>query len=165
MKILLALLLLFGIATVPVLAGQDKITICHAAGLEGTTKFVTLTIAAPAVYGPAGHFNENGTTQAGHEQDYFGPCEGDEEPTPTPTATDTPTPTPEPTPTATPTETPIPTATPTPEPTNEPTPTPTVEPTPTPTVEPTPEPTETPTCDIPEGCDKPETTLPPTDTE
>lgn len=53
---------------------QEKITICHAAGLEGTTKYVTLTLAYPAVYGPAGHFNENGTTRAGHEQDYLGEC-------------------------------------------------------------------------------------------
>lgn len=59
-------------------AGQDKVTICHAAGQAGTTHFVTLTIGAPAVYGPGGHFNENGTPQAGHEQDYMGPCQGDE---------------------------------------------------------------------------------------
>lgn len=58
--------------------GQEKVTICHAAGLAGTTKYVTLTIAAPAVFGPAGHFFENGTTRAGHEQDYFGACAGDE---------------------------------------------------------------------------------------
>lgn len=69
--------------------GSDKITICHAAGLEGTTQYVTLTLSENAVYGPGGHFNENGTPQAGHEQDYFGPCEGDgtttEEPPPTTT--------------------------------------------------------------------------------
>jgi hypothetical protein len=52
----------------------DKITICHAAGLEGTTHYITLTIGYEAVYGPGGHFNENGTTQAGHEQDYLGAC-------------------------------------------------------------------------------------------
>ena len=56
----------------------EKVTICHAAGLAGTTKYVTLTISYNAVYGPGGHFNENGTTQAGHEEDYLGPCEGDE---------------------------------------------------------------------------------------
>ena len=39
----------------------DKVTICHAAGLEGTTHYETLTIGYEAVYGPAGHFYENGT--------------------------------------------------------------------------------------------------------
>ena len=52
-----------------------KVTICHAAGLAGTTHFETLTIGYPAVYGPAGHFFENGTPQAGHEDDYFGACQ------------------------------------------------------------------------------------------
>ena len=55
-------------------AAAEKVTICHAAGLADTTQFVTLTIAEPAVYGPAGHFEENGTPRAGHEQDYFGEC-------------------------------------------------------------------------------------------
>jgi hypothetical protein len=55
----------------------DKVTICHAAGQAGTTKFVTLTIGYEAVYGPGGHFNEDGTPQAGHEQDYFGACQTD----------------------------------------------------------------------------------------
>lgn len=55
-------------------AGTPKVTICHAAGQEGTTQYVTLNISVNAVYGPGGHFNENGTTQAGHEQDYLGPC-------------------------------------------------------------------------------------------
>lgn len=54
--------------------GEDKITICHASGQAGTTKFETLTISRNAVFGPGGHFNENGTPQAGHEQDYMGPC-------------------------------------------------------------------------------------------
>ena len=58
----------------------DKVTICHAAGLEGTTHYETLTIGYEAVYGPAGHFYENGTPQAGHEQDYLGAC--NEEPPP-----------------------------------------------------------------------------------
>ena len=55
-------------------AAAEKVTICHAAGLADTTQFVTLTIAEPAVFGPAGHFEENGTPRAGHEQDYFGEC-------------------------------------------------------------------------------------------
>jgi outer membrane biosynthesis protein TonB len=95
----------------PVEASQEQVTICHAAGLDGTTHFVTITIGAPAVYGPAGHFYENGTPQAGHEQDYFGPCVTDEA-TPTPDPTPTPTPTPEPTPTPTPIVTPTPVMTP-----------------------------------------------------
>ena len=59
----------------PALGGQGKVTLCHAAGLEGTTKYVELTVGYPAAYGPAGHFFENGTTRAGHEQDYLGACE------------------------------------------------------------------------------------------
>lgn len=58
--------------------GSEKITICHAAGLEGTTHYETLNIGYEAVYGEAGHFYENGTTRAGHEQDYLGECRGDE---------------------------------------------------------------------------------------
>ena len=54
--------------------GDDKITICHAAGQEGTTTFVTLHLPEQAVFGQGGHFNENGTPQAGHEDDYMGPC-------------------------------------------------------------------------------------------
>ena len=55
------------------------VTICHAAGLDGTTQYVTLTLNANAVYGQSGHFKEPGTPNAGHEDDYEGPCEGDEE--------------------------------------------------------------------------------------
>lgn len=69
--------------------GQQQVTICHAAGLEGTTQYVTLTIAYPAVYGPAGHFFENGTPRAGHEQDYLGACVT--EPPPPPTCEEDPT--------------------------------------------------------------------------
>jgi hypothetical protein len=90
-----------------VLAGT-KVTICHASGLAGTTKFETLTISENAVYGRkgnAGHFEENGTPRAGHEQDYFGACKTDATPTPVPT--ETPAPTATPTPSATPSETPV----------------------------------------------------------
>lgn len=52
----------------------DKVTICHAAGLEGTDQFVTLELPTQAVYGNGGHFHENGTTRAGHEGDYMGAC-------------------------------------------------------------------------------------------
>lgn len=79
------------------LASQPKVTICHAAGQAGTTHYVELTIGYPAVYGPAGHFYENGTTRAGHEDDYLGPCRV--APTPTPTTRPTPTIPPQPTPT------------------------------------------------------------------
>ncbi len=138
--ILAASALVIALAVTSNVAAEDKVTICHAAGLDGTTKFVTLTIARPAVYGPAGHFNENGTTQAGHEDDYLGPCEGDSEPTPpVPTQFVGPSPsvTPEPSPVVTP------------EPTPEVTPTPVV----------TPEPEHS-----PEG-PRPEPTAPATDVE
>ncbi len=46
----------------------DKVTLCHAAGQAGTTQFVT------AAFGQAGHFNEDGTPAAGHEDDYLGAC-------------------------------------------------------------------------------------------
>lgn len=78
----------------------EFVTICHAAGLAGTTKFVTLTIPYNAAYGQAGHFGENGTPNAGHEQDYEGACEGDET-TPTDTTPTTPTETTPTTPTTT----------------------------------------------------------------
>jgi hypothetical protein len=65
---------------VTAVSAGEKITICHAAGLDGTTKFVTLTISENAVFGEGGHFNENGTTQAGHEQDYMGACSPEDEP-------------------------------------------------------------------------------------
>ena len=42
---------------------------------------VTLTLPYNAVFGQAGHFNEDGTPQAGHEQDYLGPCQTPPPPT------------------------------------------------------------------------------------
>ena len=72
--ILAVLAATFFIGAGTVNATSDKVTICHAAGQEGTTHYVTLTIGYNAVYGPAGHFYENGTPRAGHEQDYLGPC-------------------------------------------------------------------------------------------
>ena len=94
--LMLAGLLVGGVVTATFAAGQPKVTICHAAGLAGTTKYVTLTLAYPAVYGPAGHFYENGTPRAGHEQDYLGPCGNGTQPTPTPRPTVAPTPRPTP---------------------------------------------------------------------
>jgi hypothetical protein len=73
----------------PAFGTNEKITICHAAGQEGTTKFVTLELPPAAVFGPGGHFNENGTPAAGHEQDYMGPCRGDTTSTETTGTTET----------------------------------------------------------------------------
>lgn len=60
----------------------DKVTICHIAGLASPNNAneVTLTVSVNALYAPGGHFNENGTTQAGHEKDYLGACRGDGDP-------------------------------------------------------------------------------------
>lgn len=75
------------VAALPVLAQQqERITFCHAAGQDDTTQFVTLTLPYNAVFGQAGHFNEDGTPAAGHEHDYLGPCEEDPS-TPTTTTT------------------------------------------------------------------------------
>lgn len=79
----------------------NKITICHATSSE-TNPYVEITIACEAMYGNgnAGHFSENGTTLAGHEDDYVlhegGSCNIPTEavPTPTPTESLIPTPTP-----------------------------------------------------------------------
>jgi outer membrane biosynthesis protein TonB len=171
MKRLLIVLLVcasaFMTATVTVVSKSDKVTICHATSSE-KNPFETLTISENAVYGPGGHFNENGTTQAGHEEDYMGPC--DPEPTCNPEPTNEPTPEPTTNPTPEPTSEPTsnPTQEPTPEPTLEPTPDPTPEPEPTPEATPvgTPEATPGPTDDgLPRGprvTQEPE--LPPTDT-
>jgi hypothetical protein len=49
--------------------GPDpKITICHAAGRAGTTKYVTITMSSN---GQNGHITERGTPEAGHEQDFI----------------------------------------------------------------------------------------------
>lgn len=58
-------------------SAADKVTICHAAGLAGSTQFATLTIPTPAL---SGHFDNNGTPLAGHEEDFFGFCPGDNDP-------------------------------------------------------------------------------------
>ena len=57
------------------------VTFCHVAGLaEDPANTVTITADEHAVFGQAGHFEENGTPRAGHEQDYLGPCEEPEVP-------------------------------------------------------------------------------------
>ena len=53
----------------------EKVTICHAAGREGTEHFIELTLSWNGAFGQAGHFYEDGTPRAGHEQDVLGPCE------------------------------------------------------------------------------------------
>lgn len=76
MKFAAALLLGVGAALLfaaPAEGQQDKVTICHATGSAGNP-YVTLKIPRNAAFGKAGHFNENGTTRAGHEDDYLGPC-------------------------------------------------------------------------------------------
>jgi hypothetical protein len=86
--VLFAIALAFGVFAAPaaLAAKPTKITICHAAGLaDEPANWVTLSLPPNAVYGQNGasaHFNEQGTPLAGHEQDYLGPCEGDEEPPP-----------------------------------------------------------------------------------
>ena len=56
-----------------------KVTVCHAAGLAGTTHYVAITISAN---GLNGHFLNNGTPKAGHEEDYIAteerPCNAPE---------------------------------------------------------------------------------------
>lgn len=50
-------------------------TFCHVAGLASDpANYITLTTAIAAAIGQAGHFGENGTPNAGHEQDTVGPC-------------------------------------------------------------------------------------------
>ena len=49
-------------------AGVGKVTICHAAGRAGTTKFVQITISANA---KNKHLDDHGTPAAGHEQDFL----------------------------------------------------------------------------------------------
>ena len=60
----------------------DFVTFCHVAGREeDPANTVTLTLPYNAVFGHAGHFNEDGTPNAGHEQDHLGPCQAPPPPT------------------------------------------------------------------------------------
>jgi hypothetical protein len=108
------------------LAQGKKITICHATSSE-TNPYESETISCNAIYGQngnAGHFDENGTPQAGHEDDVFadenGLCPGETLPTPSVTPSIEPTPTiiieatEEPTPSLQPTVSPTPTGSPDP---------------------------------------------------
>ena len=116
-KVLLLVALIALALPVAAQATKDKVYVCHAAGHEGTTKFVTLYVPANESGFPNGHFTEGGTTAAGHEDDYLGKCI--ENTTPSPTPEITPSPTPEVTPVPTPEITPEPTT----EVTSDPTPT------------------------------------------
>ena len=85
----------FGIAGALVFAGaveaegnHGKVTICHATSSE-TNPWQELTIGYQAVYGPAGHFSEPGSPNAGHEEDYEGPCQTTTTSTTTPDDTTT----------------------------------------------------------------------------
>jgi hypothetical protein len=50
----------------------SKITLCHADGHAGTTKFSEITVSCT---GAENHFDPiTGTPQAGHEDDVLGPC-------------------------------------------------------------------------------------------
>lgn len=92
-NLVLALSALAVVAGVSVISGVtpdahaacEKLTICHAAGQAGTIHFVEVTACRNAIIGQAGHFNEDGTPNAGHELDVFGPCES-EDPTPEPSS-------------------------------------------------------------------------------
>ena len=135
--VLSAAIILAAVWRIPALAARPvMITICHAAGLaDEPAQWVELTLPYDAVYGPAGHFSEPGSPNAGHERDYEGPCVIEATATPVPTEVP-PTSTPvDPTPTEvepTPTEV-------------EPTPT-EVEPTPTVVIESTPPPCDEDPC-------------------
>jgi hypothetical protein len=95
LTIAMALVLQAVIGPDKVSAGKDEVCICHAAGQEGTTHFVTVCANRTAIFGQAGHFNEDGTPRAGHEQDYLGPCS---EPSPPPSPAPSSSPEPEPSP-------------------------------------------------------------------
>lgn len=101
--LVIAAVLAVGILSATSSSAAEKVTLCHADGQSGTLKFSELTISVNAAYGQAGHFNEDGTPQAGHEDDYLGPCKT--------TSTTTPTTTPSTTPTTTPSTVPPPSTT------------------------------------------------------
>lgn len=69
--------------------GQIKVDVCHAAGQAGTTKFVTLNVPATDSGFPQGHYSEDGTPLAGHEDDYLGACTVDDTTTTTEGTTST----------------------------------------------------------------------------
>lgn len=122
-----ALVLVLALA-LPATAAADKVTICHAAGLDGTTKYVRIVVARQAT---SGHFDNNGTPLAGHEDDLL--LEGDVE---CPGGSVEPTPTPSQSVTPTPSQSPTASTAPTPSPSGEPVASPTLTPGTTPDIEP-----------------------------
>jgi outer membrane biosynthesis protein TonB len=137
---------LFVLGTSAVIAKQDKVLVCHATSSEANP-YVTLEVPANEGGYPQGHYTENGTPKAGHEDDYLGACP---EPSPPPSQPPSAPPSSPPSapPSTPPTEPPPtvePSATPTlPPPTAPPTAQPDPDPTPVPSLEPTPVPTPTP---------------------
>src|SRR3989344_7595360 len=93
--------------------GNEVITICHATESEANpyTKLVVSNLSQ------AGHFDNNGTPNSGHEDDLWFegdvPCPDDVTPSPSPSVSPSATPTPSPTvsPSATPTASPSPSPT------------------------------------------------------
>jgi uncharacterized repeat protein (TIGR01451 family) len=71
----LAALAIAGATSARVASKPDVVTFCHVAGRgEDPANTVTLTLPYGAAFGQAGHFNEDGTPNAGHEQDHLGAC-------------------------------------------------------------------------------------------
>jgi hypothetical protein len=54
------------------LTREPKVTVCHASGREGTTKYVAIEVSA---HGANAHFTNNGTPKAGHELDFIATAE------------------------------------------------------------------------------------------
>lgn len=151
-----AVVTLLMVFAIPVLAGEDKVYVCHATSSE-SNPWVTLPVPPTDTGYPQGHFTENGTQEAGHEQDYLGYCEGDE-PSASPSFSSSPSTSPQPT--ASPSPTVEPTSSPSAEPSS--TPTPTITPEPSSTPQPTSSPSSSPQpSEVPSALP----TLPPTDTE
>ncbi len=50
-------------------ADHEKVTVCHATG-SASNPYVETTVAFSAAFGPAGHFNEDGSPVSGHEADF-----------------------------------------------------------------------------------------------
>lgn len=139
---LVAVALLLVLVLPALAAKSDKVYVCHATSSE-SNPFVTLHVPATETGYPQGHFTENGTQEAGHEQDYLGQCEGDEpsqtpesssSPSTSPSASTTPSSSPSEEPSSSPSQTPTPSLT--PEPSSSPTSSP-VAPSPTPSPLPT----------------------------
>lgn len=100
MKKLLSVLVLSLVLTTTVMAKSEKVVICHATESE-TNPWVEIEVSINAING---HFDNNGTPLAGHEDDLLlaqgEHCPGVSEPTETPEPSVTPAPslTPEPDP-------------------------------------------------------------------